>query len=207
MIDDLIIPTSESIGARLLKRMGWKPGQGIGPRVSRRQRNSKVDPLSDDDVPANVTFAPIDSAIIVFANKSNHFGLGFNPHKDAPEFDVSTHAQSGMTYLVCSLWSDLPMQTARKYLDTASADFILLFALGSRYLSGADSGVTVSRLGFGLLNDSEGDEDENDMFGTGSNSRRRAEMEIDLDVAVSPDKRRKSSHVSAPSSNVSFLGA
>lgn len=166
MIDDLIIPTSESIGARLLKRMGWKPGQGIGPRVSRRQRNSKVDPLSDDDVPANVTFAPIDSAIIVFANKSNHFGLGFNPHKDAPEFDVSTHAQSG-----------------------------------SRYLSGADSGVTVSRLGFGLLNDSEGDEDENDMFGTGSNSRRRAEMEIDLDVAVSPDKRRKSSHVSAPSSN------
>ncbi|KAF9540876.1 hypothetical protein EC957_003682 [Mortierella hygrophila] len=138
MIDDLIIPTSESIGARLLKRMGWKPGQGIGPH----------------------------SAIIVFANKSNHFGLGFNPHKDAPEFDVSMQAQSG-----------------------------------SRYLSGADSGVTGSRLGFGLLSDSEGDEDESGVFGTGSNSRRRAEMEMDLDIAVSLDKRQKSSYGSVPSSN------
>lgn len=112
MIDDLIIPTSESIGARLLKRMGWKPGQGIGPRVSRRQQNPQSDPLSDDDVPANVTFAPIDSAIVVFANKSNHFGLGFNPHKDAPEFDVLALAQSGMAYLMCSLPRDMPMQTA-----------------------------------------------------------------------------------------------
>ncbi|KAG9063471.1 hypothetical protein KI688_004355 [Linnemannia hyalina] len=166
MIDDLIIPTSESIGARLLKRMGWKPGQGIGPRVSRRQRNPKADPLSDDDAPTNVSFAPIDSAIIVFANKSNRFGLGFNPHKDAPEFDVSAHAQSG-----------------------------------SRYLSGADSGVTGSRLGFGLLSDSEGDEDESGLFGTGSNSRRRVEMEMDLDTAVSLDKRQKSSYGSVPTSN------
>ncbi|KAF9330361.1 hypothetical protein BGZ91_000174 [Linnemannia elongata] len=166
MIDDLIIPTSESIGARLLKRMGWKPGQGIGPRVSRRQRNPTASPLSDEDIAANVTFAPIDSAIILFANKSNHFGLGFNPHKDAPEFDVSAHAQSG-----------------------------------SRYLSGTDSGVTGPRLSFGLLNDSEDDEEENNMFGTGSKSQRRAEMEMDLDIAVSSDKRRKNSHGSAPLSN------
>ncbi|KAH7043118.1 hypothetical protein BKA57DRAFT_428190 [Linnemannia elongata] len=168
MIDDLIIPTSESIGARLLKRMGWKPGQGIGPRVSSRQRNPTASPLSDEDIAANVTFAPIDSAIILFANKSNHFGLGFNPHKDAPEFDVSAHAQS---------------------------------ALGSRYLSGADSGATGPRLSFGLLNDSEDDEEENNMFGTGSKSQRRAEMEMDLDIAVSSDKRRKNSHGSAPLSN------
>lgn len=130
MIDDLIIPTSESIGARLLKRMGWKPGQGIGPRVSRRQRNPTASPLSDEDIAANVTFAPIDSAIILFANKSNHFGLGFNPHKDAPEFDVSAHAQSGMAYLICSLRRDITMQIARVYLDTASIElFIIRFRI------------------------------------------------------------------------------
>jgi G patch domain-containing protein 1 len=95
MIDDLVVPASDSIGVRLLKRMGWKPGQGIGPRVSKRQRHPNADPFSDDDTPANVTFAPIDSAVIVFANKSNHFGLGFDPHKDAPEFDVSVNMQSG----------------------------------------------------------------------------------------------------------------
>ncbi|KAG0277244.1 G patch domain-containing protein 1 [Linnemannia gamsii] len=99
MIDDLIIPTSESIGARLLKRMGWKPGQGIGPRVSKRQRNANADNFSDDDTSADITFAPIDSAVIVFANKSNHFGLGFDPHKDAPEFDASVGTQSGSRYL------------------------------------------------------------------------------------------------------------
>lgn len=99
MIDDLIIPTSESIGARLLKRMGWKPGQGIGPRVSKRQLNPNTDHFSDDDTSANITFAPIDSAVIVFTNKSNRFGLGFDPHKDAPEFDVSVSTHSGMAYI------------------------------------------------------------------------------------------------------------
>ncbi|KAF8948314.1 hypothetical protein BGZ47_005616 [Haplosporangium gracile] len=171
MIDDLIVPTSESIGARLLKRMGWKPGQGIGPRVSRQQRHLNADP-SSDDVPANVTFAPIDSAIIVFANKSNHFGLGFNPHKDAPEFDVSAHTQSG-----------------------------------SRYLSGADSGVTRSKLNFGLLNDSEDDEDGDNVFGSGSNYRHRAEMGMDMDIAVSTNKRRRSSHGSVPTSNSKSVSA
>ncbi|KAG0373006.1 hypothetical protein BGX24_012285 [Mortierella sp. AD032] len=102
MIDDLIIASSESIGVRLLKRMGWKPGQGIGPRVSRRQRHPTGDHLSDDDTPANVTFAPIDSALILFTNKSNHFGLGFDPHKDAPEFDVSAHSKHGSRYLAAA---------------------------------------------------------------------------------------------------------
>ena len=32
-IQDLVVPCQMSIGIRLLKRMGWKEGQGIGPRV------------------------------------------------------------------------------------------------------------------------------------------------------------------------------
>ncbi|KAF9927451.1 hypothetical protein FBU30_003250 [Linnemannia zychae] len=99
MIDDLIIPASESVGVRLLKKMGWKPGQGIGPRISRRPQTLDTESPSDDDTPANVTFAPIDSALIVFDNKTNHFGLGFDPHKDAPEFDVSMQSKSNSRYL------------------------------------------------------------------------------------------------------------
>jgi G patch domain-containing protein 1 len=32
-LEDLVVPCQMSIGIRLLKRMGWKEGQGIGPRV------------------------------------------------------------------------------------------------------------------------------------------------------------------------------
>ena len=28
-------------GTKLLMSMGWRPGQGIGPRLSRRQRNQR----------------------------------------------------------------------------------------------------------------------------------------------------------------------
>lgn len=101
MIDDIIVPSAEPVGVRLLKRMGWKPGQGIGPRVLKRNRRLKDGPLSDDDTdtPANVTFAPIDSAIVQFTNKTDHQGLGFDPYKNAPEFDRTLQSQTGMASL------------------------------------------------------------------------------------------------------------
>ncbi|KAI1299403.1 hypothetical protein EDD11_006481 [Mortierella claussenii] len=101
LIDDLIVPSTEQVGIRLLKRMGWKPGQGIGPRVSRRQQKPGDKALSDaDDIPANITFAPIDSAVVVFVNKANRQGLGFDPYKNAPEFDRSLHRQGESKYLM-----------------------------------------------------------------------------------------------------------
>ncbi|KAF8925254.1 hypothetical protein BGZ58_000967 [Dissophora ornata] len=102
LIDDLIVPSSEHVGIRLLKRMGWKPGQGIGPRVTRRQRKPKDGPLLDDDdedLPANITFAPIDSEVVKFTHKTDHFGLGYDPFKDAPEFDKSLQARTESKYL------------------------------------------------------------------------------------------------------------
>ena len=38
-LQDLVVPCQMSIGVKLLKKMGWKEGQGIGPRV--RQLASK----------------------------------------------------------------------------------------------------------------------------------------------------------------------
>ncbi|KAF9901174.1 hypothetical protein EC991_006430 [Linnemannia zychae] len=161
MIDDLIIPASESIGVRLLKRMGWKPGQGIGPRVSRRQRHPTDDTLSDDDTPGDITFAPVDSAVILFNNKSNHFGLGFDPHKDAPEFDISANSN-----------------------------------LESRYLAAADFKATGTTVGFGMMGDSD---DEDDVYGSGSNHLHLAEREVD--ISATSNKRRKRSSSNAHSNS------
>ena len=30
----------DTMGMKLLRRLGWRPGQGVGPRVSRRQKVS-----------------------------------------------------------------------------------------------------------------------------------------------------------------------
>ena len=41
-LQELVVPCRLSIGVRLLKKMGWKEGQGIGPRV-RQLRKKKVE--------------------------------------------------------------------------------------------------------------------------------------------------------------------
>ncbi|KAI9236763.1 MAG: hypothetical protein BYD32DRAFT_417971 [Podila humilis] len=100
IIDDLILPSTEPVGIRLLKRMGWKPGQGIGPRVTKKRKIPQdMTDDEDDDTPDNITFAPIDSAIVIFTNKSNVYGLGFDPYKNAPEFNTRQQAQPGSKYL------------------------------------------------------------------------------------------------------------
>lgn len=32
-LQNLIVPTRSTIGAKLLKSMGWKEGQGVGPKM------------------------------------------------------------------------------------------------------------------------------------------------------------------------------
>ena len=38
IMDELIVPSSVPIGKRLLARMGWRDGQGVGPRAHRQPR-------------------------------------------------------------------------------------------------------------------------------------------------------------------------
>ncbi|XP_034800262.2 G patch domain-containing protein 1 isoform X1 [Pan paniscus] len=102
-LDDLITPAKLSVGFELLRKMGWKEGQGVGPRVKRRPRRQKPDPgvkiygcalppgssegsegEDDDYLPDNVTFAPKDVTPVDFTPKDNVHGLaykGLDPHQ------------------------------------------------------------------------------------------------------------------------------
>nr|XP_008512273.1 PREDICTED: G patch domain-containing protein 1 [Equus przewalskii]XP_014588667.2 G patch domain-containing protein 1 [Equus caballus] len=96
LLDDLITPAKLSVGFELLRKMGWKEGQGIGPRVKRRPRRQKPDPgvkvygcalppggsegsedEDDDYLPENVTFAPKDVTPVDFTPKDNVHGLAY----------------------------------------------------------------------------------------------------------------------------------
>ncbi|XP_058530584.1 G patch domain-containing protein 1 isoform X1 [Ochotona princeps] len=96
LLDDLISPAKLSVGFELLRKMGWKEGQGVGPRVKRRPRRQKPDPgvkiygcalppggsegsedEEDDYLPDNVTFAPKDVMPVDFTPKDNVHGLAY----------------------------------------------------------------------------------------------------------------------------------
>ena len=38
VLEKIFVSVKETIGVRLLREMGWKPGQGIGPRITRRSK-------------------------------------------------------------------------------------------------------------------------------------------------------------------------
>lgn len=87
---DMVAPTKESVGIRLLQKLGWKPGQGIGPRMTRRQRRmtfhqNEEDEEEDEDIDEQVTFAPRDTPIENYTAKTNTFGLGYELEKYVPQ--------------------------------------------------------------------------------------------------------------------------
>jgi G patch domain-containing protein 1 len=119
----LDISTKDSVGAQLLRKMGWRLGQGVGPRVTydqlRKQDlvssslavSSSVNELDEDDEEAKKHLhAPRDTAIIVFRPKENSFGLGYAPgaalsemfHEHGSEKNTGAPKISG-THDLCSV--------------------------------------------------------------------------------------------------------
>jgi G patch domain-containing protein 1 len=71
----LVPPIQETMGTKLLKKMGWKEGQGVGPRIMRRTRDLDEDQDSDND--KTFLFAPDNSRLVSFTRKDNAQGLDY----------------------------------------------------------------------------------------------------------------------------------
>ena len=72
---DLFKTEGETMGVKLLKRMGWKEGQGVGPKVRRRARLEGVERPGEST--ETHLFAPENTQMIGFVRKSDHKGLGY----------------------------------------------------------------------------------------------------------------------------------
>ncbi|KAI1758075.1 hypothetical protein F4782DRAFT_11239 [Xylaria castorea] len=75
---DLLRVQGETMGVKLLRRMGWKDGQGIGPKVRRKARlemGSK--PVATQNAGETYLFAPDNVSMIAFIRKTDRKGLGY----------------------------------------------------------------------------------------------------------------------------------
>ncbi|KAG6871302.1 hypothetical protein C0993_003522, partial [Termitomyces sp. T159_Od127] len=142
----LLPPPTDSAGARILKKMGWRMGQGIGPRISLRKRklqdlqfsaggrvlNELANIPDDDEEASKHTYAPRDTPVLVVERKDNSHGLGYKPGMGLHE------------------------------------------SVGGKSGSGSVKGPRISAgFGLGALNDA--DEDDLDVYDGGAISNRRRE--------------------------------
>jgi len=72
---DILKAGGETMGVKLLRRMGWRDGQGVGAKVRRKARLDNEDDLGGDE--RTHVFAPENSAMMLFVRKGDHKGLGF----------------------------------------------------------------------------------------------------------------------------------
>ncbi|KAI1175934.1 hypothetical protein F4777DRAFT_295234 [Nemania sp. FL0916] len=75
---DLFRNQGETMGVKLLRRMGWRDGQGIGPKIRRKARlelGSK--PGATQNAAETYLFAPDNVSMIAFVKKRDRKGLGY----------------------------------------------------------------------------------------------------------------------------------
>ncbi|XP_022801453.1 G patch domain-containing protein 1-like [Stylophora pistillata] len=92
-LQDLVVPVKMSVGVELLKKMGWKEGQGVGPRERRARKKvygcslpsaltslqtTDNDEDEEEDIFAvGLLFAPKDVDVFTFTPKDDKHGLGY----------------------------------------------------------------------------------------------------------------------------------
>ncbi|KAK6957156.1 hypothetical protein Daesc_002442 [Daldinia eschscholtzii] len=76
---DLFRVQGDTMGVKLLRKMGWKDGQGIGPKIRRKARLdvSSKPGSSAQEGDETYLFAPDDVALISFTKKLDRKGLGY----------------------------------------------------------------------------------------------------------------------------------
>lgn len=105
---DLIQPSNARVGRRLMQKMGWREGQGIGPRITfaRKQRSSNnigvpITTMDEEDDPERQKhlFPPLDRPLVLFQPWSGNSGLGYSKSNHSVQLDrsfggVGLHATS-----------------------------------------------------------------------------------------------------------------
>lgn len=87
---DIFRPSNETIGTKLLKKMGWREGQGIGPRI---RRAAKLDDEDNDQVETHL-FAPDEVHVAPISRKTDCKGLGYEGEVQEQKYESNGTGKS-----------------------------------------------------------------------------------------------------------------
>ena len=141
---DILKTSGETMGVKLLKKMGWHEGQGVGPKVRRKARMDVDQDMQGGD-PKEQThlFAPENSNMIAFTRKIDRKGLGFEGQERLVEIN--------------------PSENKTKAQDAEPGDQKANLILGSLTTGNKVRAKTADRkggFGVGILNDNGSDEED-----------------------------------------------
>lgn len=140
---DVLRTTGETMGIKLLKKMGWREGQGVGPKIRRKARLNEDVGMEGEAAEATHLFAPENSKMISFTRKNDRKGLGYE----------SERSHSEVKYLA----NDLDRQSSP--IETSSTR-TGLGALNNGNKVKSKRSSNQGGFGVGILNDN-GSDDEN----------------------------------------------
>lgn len=171
-LKDLVKPGSRRIGQKIMTKMGWRPGQGVGPRISYAQHQKQMKELglsvgdeeeADDEEAKKHTFAPLDREVVLFEVKDDQRGLGYLPGKTLSR-GTSEVTSAGGTYSV-------PASHAAR------------FGSGKDSTDKSKQTQMPSGGAFGISALEDMDEDDDDVYGTAAAGSRNLVLNDDEDDA------------------------
>ena len=86
---DIFKTTGETMGVKLLKKMGWREGQGVGPKIRRKAQLGDEQDRDGGRHQQMHLFAPENSSMISIIKKNDRKGLGFEGQGKLSEAHVA----------------------------------------------------------------------------------------------------------------------
>lgn len=116
VLKNLLKPVRDKAAVRILKSMGWRDNQGIGSRMTYREKrranernkremyihtneSSNVDDEDEDYSDDEITFAPDDFDPYIMNMKDNSFGLGYSGLRPSATNQKSQHVNLFQTFV------------------------------------------------------------------------------------------------------------
>ena len=109
---DMLKTGGDTMGVQLLRKMGWRDGQGVGPKVRRKAVPDNDDDPRETEGQETHLFAPENSQMISFIRKNDQKGLGFEG--EGRLADASRDEADGVTSQVKEAQDDDTLPTLRK---------------------------------------------------------------------------------------------
>ncbi|KAK2079913.1 hypothetical protein QBZ16_002308 [Prototheca wickerhamii] len=90
LAEQVLAPVSSGAGVRLLRRMGWREGRGLGP-ADAAGPTGVAEPRGAEDEASSSRLA--ETPIYLLEPKTDLYGVGYNPFRGATEFAAAKRAR------------------------------------------------------------------------------------------------------------------